>query len=38
LVGYDSFGVIVVDPEGVKDYSQKKTNPFFDLEEVVSVR
>jgi hypothetical protein len=37
LVGYDSSGVIAVDPKGVKYYSRKKTNPFFDLEEVVSV-
>jgi hypothetical protein len=36
LVEYDSFGVIVVDLEEVKYYSQKKTNPVFDLEEVVS--
>jgi hypothetical protein len=29
-------GIFVVDLEGVKYFSQKKTNSFFDLEEVVS--
>jgi hypothetical protein len=29
-------GIFVVDLEGVKYYSRKKTNSFFDLEEVIS--
>jgi hypothetical protein len=37
LVGYDSAGIFFVDLEGVKYYSQKKTNSFSDLEEVVSL-